>query len=301
MIFIVAPGLKGDDSSARPGQHNRCLPPARDWRRFDPDSEAGQRMNVIGKILAGLVMGFFVGVLDSAIFGAAMWNQPETRAVAARVAFWAGLGATLVLALTASRIRFAWGRGFMLVTASWATLLGLLGYLTLAVGLPMAEVWGAELSVKGEGGPLARALVGAAAGVGFTFGVLILAILVLITVLLLRAPQVAAPTYVVAPPAMPQAAGGVTVLLADPGANKIAAIKAVREITGLGLKEAKDLVDAPPQPVVSGVSMQEAERIRQHLQGAGIRVQIASVGQAPPLPQAPAWQPSPDSNPVRRA
>jgi hypothetical protein len=149
-------------------------------------------MSIVGKILAGLIMGFFVGALDSAIFGAALWNQPETRTSAARVAFWAGLGATLVLALTASRARFAWGRGFLLVTASWAALLGLLGYLTLAVGLPMAEVWGAGLTVKGAGGDAARFLVGAAAGIGMIFGVLILVILALITVLLLRAPRAAA-------------------------------------------------------------------------------------------------------------
>jgi hypothetical protein len=94
------------------------------------------------------------------------------------------------------------------------------------------------------------------------------------------------------------------VTLVDAGANKIEAIKAVREITKLGLKEAKDLVEAAPQPVATGVSMADAERIRQYLQGAGIRVQIAPIAQhaaPPPMPQAPAWQPSPDSNPVRRA
>jgi hypothetical protein len=93
-------------------------------------------------------------------------------------------------------------------------------------------------------------------------------------------------------------------MLVDAGGNKIEAIKAVREITRLGLKEAKDLVEAAPQPVATGVSMQDAERIRQYLQGAGIRVQIgpaAVMPTPPPMPQKPAWQPSPDSNPVRRA
>jgi large subunit ribosomal protein L7/L12 len=52
------------------------------------------------------------------------------------------------------------------------------------------------------------------------------------------------------------------VILADAGANKINAIKVVREITGLGLKEAKDLVEGAPKPVKEGVSMDEAEDIK---------------------------------------
>lgn len=261
-------------------------------------------MGVVGKILAGLIMGFFVGALDSAIAGTALWNQPNARSVAT-IAFWGGLAVTLVVALVSSRPRFAWGYGFLLLTLSWAALLALILYLTVAIGLPLAEVWGSRLAVKGEGGQVARALVGAAAGVGLTFGALMLVILVLITVLLLRTPQAAPATYVAVPPVLPPAmagSGGFAVMLVDAGGNKIEAIKAVREITRLGLKEAKDLVEAAPQPVVTGVSMQDAERIRQYLQGAGIRVQIGPVAATPPpMPQRPAWQPSPDSNPVRRA
>jgi large subunit ribosomal protein L7/L12 len=65
-----------------------------------------------------------------------------------------------------------------------------------------------------------------------------------------------------------------TVMLKDAGAKKIQVIKVVREITGLGLKEAKDLVDGAPQAVKSGVSKDEAATIRTKLeeQGAGVEV-----------------------------
>ena len=64
------------------------------------------------------------------------------------------------------------------------------------------------------------------------------------------------------------------VILANPGANKINVIKVVREITGLGLKEAKDLVDGAPKPVKEGVSKEEAEQIKKKLEEAGASVEI---------------------------
>jgi len=64
------------------------------------------------------------------------------------------------------------------------------------------------------------------------------------------------------------------VILANPGANKINVIKVVREITGLGLKEAKDLVDGAPKPVKEGISKEEAEQIKKKLEEAGATVEI---------------------------
>ena len=83
-----------------------------------------------------------------------------------------------------------------------------------------------------------------------------------------------------AAPAGPAAAAAVeeqtefTVMLKEAGAKKIQVIKVVREITGLGLKEAKDLVDGAPQAVKSGVSKDEANTIKTKLeeQGAGVEV-----------------------------
>jgi large subunit ribosomal protein L7/L12 len=65
-----------------------------------------------------------------------------------------------------------------------------------------------------------------------------------------------------------------TVVLKDFGANKINVIKAIREITNLGLKEAKDLVESAPTNVKEGVSKQEAEEIRKKLTEAGATVEI---------------------------
>jgi LSU ribosomal protein L12P len=65
-----------------------------------------------------------------------------------------------------------------------------------------------------------------------------------------------------------------TVILKSAGANKINVIKVVREITGLGLKEAKDLVDGAPKPVKEGISKEEAEQIAKKLQEAGAEVEI---------------------------
>ena len=64
-----------------------------------------------------------------------------------------------------------------------------------------------------------------------------------------------------------------TVILKDAGANKINTIKAVREVTALGLKEAKDLVDGAPKPLKENVSKEEAETIRKKFDGvAGVEV-----------------------------
>jgi len=65
-----------------------------------------------------------------------------------------------------------------------------------------------------------------------------------------------------------------TVILADFGANKVGVIKAVREITGLGLKEAKDLVDGAPKPLKEGVSKADAEAAKKKLEEAGAKAEI---------------------------
>ena len=64
------------------------------------------------------------------------------------------------------------------------------------------------------------------------------------------------------------------VILADFGANKVSVIKAVREITGLGLKEAKDLVDGAPKAVKEGVDKAAAEDAKTKLEAAGAKVEI---------------------------
>ncbi len=64
------------------------------------------------------------------------------------------------------------------------------------------------------------------------------------------------------------------VILKSPGGNKIQVIKVVREITGLGLKEAKELVDNAPKPVKEGVSKEEAEQIKAKLEEAGAEVEL---------------------------
>ena len=65
-----------------------------------------------------------------------------------------------------------------------------------------------------------------------------------------------------------------TVNLTEVGANKVSVIKAVREITGLGLKEAKDLVDAAPKPVKEGVAKADAEAAKKKLEEAGAKAEI---------------------------
>lgn len=65
-----------------------------------------------------------------------------------------------------------------------------------------------------------------------------------------------------------------TVILTEFGANKVGVIKAVREITGLGLKEAKDLVDGAPKPVKEAVSKADAEAAKKKLEEAGAKADI---------------------------
>lgn len=65
-----------------------------------------------------------------------------------------------------------------------------------------------------------------------------------------------------------------TVVLADAGASKINVIKEVRAITGLGLKDAKDLVDGCPKNVKEGVSKEEAQKIKETLEAAGAKVEV---------------------------
>jgi large subunit ribosomal protein L7/L12 len=65
-----------------------------------------------------------------------------------------------------------------------------------------------------------------------------------------------------------------TVVLAEAGANKVSVIKAVREITGLGLKEAKDLVDGAPKPIKEGVDKATAEDAKKKLEEAGAKVEL---------------------------
>lgn len=68
--------------------------------------------------------------------------------------------------------------------------------------------------------------------------------------------------------------GNVSVVLTAPGDQKVAAIKAVREITGLGLKESKDLVDGAPKPVKEDVPREEAEELKKKLEEAGATVEL---------------------------
>jgi large subunit ribosomal protein L7/L12 len=94
----------------------------------------------------------------------------------------------------------------------------------------------------------------------------------------------AAPAAVAAAPAAGGDAGAApaaaeeqtefSAVLTEVGPNKIPVIKVVRELTGLGLKEAKDLVDASPKPVKEGVAKDEAEKIKAALEEQGAKVEI---------------------------
>jgi large subunit ribosomal protein L7/L12 len=64
------------------------------------------------------------------------------------------------------------------------------------------------------------------------------------------------------------------VILKSGGANKLAVVKIVKDLTGLGLKEAKDLVDQAPKPVKEGVSKEEAEQVKNQLAEAGAEVEV---------------------------
>ena len=65
-----------------------------------------------------------------------------------------------------------------------------------------------------------------------------------------------------------------TVILVAAGENKVNSIKAVREVTGLGLKEAKDLVDGAPKPVKEGINKADAEALKKKLEEAGAKVEV---------------------------
>ena len=65
-----------------------------------------------------------------------------------------------------------------------------------------------------------------------------------------------------------------TLMLTEIGANKVSVIKAVRELTGLGLKEAKDLVDGAPKPVKEGMNKADAEAAKKKLEDAGAKVEL---------------------------
>ncbi len=84
----------------------------------------------------------------------------------------------------------------------------------------------------------------------------------------------AAPAAGGAAPAADDADAEVSLVLASAGANKIAVLKQVREITGLGLKEAKDLVDNAPKPIKEGLKKPEAEELKKKLEEAGASVEI---------------------------
>ena len=84
----------------------------------------------------------------------------------------------------------------------------------------------------------------------------------------------AAPAAGAAPAAAAEEQTEFTAVLAEIGPNKIPVIKVVRELTGLGLKEAKDLVDASPKPVKEGIAKDEAEKIKAALEEQGAKVEI---------------------------
>ena len=85
---------------------------------------------------------------------------------------------------------------------------------------------------------------------------------------------VAGPAAGAAPAAAAEEKTEFTVVLASFGENKVNVIKAVRELTGLGLKEAKDLVDGAPKPVKEGVSKADADAVAKKLTDAGAKVEI---------------------------
>ena len=85
---------------------------------------------------------------------------------------------------------------------------------------------------------------------------------------------VAAPAAAVEAPAAAEEKTEFSVVLKDIGANKISVIRAVREVTTLGLKEAKDFVESAPQTVKEGINQEEANNIKQKLETAGATVEV---------------------------
>ncbi|HEX7398382.1 MAG TPA: 50S ribosomal protein L7/L12 [Candidatus Limnocylindrales bacterium] len=88
------------------------------------------------------------------------------------------------------------------------------------------------------------------------------------------APVAAAPVAAAAPVEVVEEQTEFTAVLTEIGPNKIPVIKVVRELTGLGLKEAKDLVDGSPRPVKEGIARDEAEKIKAALEAQGAKVEI---------------------------
>jgi large subunit ribosomal protein L7/L12 len=86
--------------------------------------------------------------------------------------------------------------------------------------------------------------------------------------------SMAAPAAGAAPAAAADEQTEFNVILTSVGENKVNVIKAVREITGLGLKEAKDLVDGAPKPVKEGIPKADAEAAKKKLEDAGAKVEI---------------------------
>jgi large subunit ribosomal protein L7/L12 len=86
--------------------------------------------------------------------------------------------------------------------------------------------------------------------------------------------SVAAPAAGAAPAAAAEEQTEFTVVLTSFGENKVNVIKAVRELTGLGLKEAKDLVDGAPKPVKEGIPKADAEAAKKKLEEAGAKVEV---------------------------
>ena len=84
----------------------------------------------------------------------------------------------------------------------------------------------------------------------------------------------AAPAAGAAPAAAAEEQTEFTVILADMGASKVNVIKEVRAITGLGLKEAKELVEAAPKAIKEGVSKEDAAKLKAQLEAAGAKVEI---------------------------
>ena len=86
--------------------------------------------------------------------------------------------------------------------------------------------------------------------------------------------SMAAPAAGAAPAAAAEEQTEFNVILTSFGENKVNVIKAVREITGLGLKEAKDLVDGAPKPVKEGIPKADAEAAKKKLEDAGVKVEV---------------------------
>jgi large subunit ribosomal protein L7/L12 len=88
------------------------------------------------------------------------------------------------------------------------------------------------------------------------------------------APMMVAGPAAGAPAAAEEEATDVAVILKDAGSNKIAVLKEVRAITGLGLKEAKDLVDGAPKAIKEGVKKEDAQKMKEQLEAAGAVIEI---------------------------